>query len=941
MHQYSIRPYPSNEIDCKMVEPIKFGVNGPENRVVKYQEAGVGYAQAAAYNPYRYASITVDSVGFPGPLLQLRSWTTVVLNEAGTVRYWEYTTHYDYRVVDVWGNSAGSLEFGTSLHKYNDNFQWYNQPSSVLVDLAQDTNAPVDYTLIGSGNAGNVEGWTNVGIGGTPTTGGQTYINGYGSFNSSPWQVNTQTATMMSVPNDTVVVTSDTGQALSYFQPSPTTLLAANIATELSGEHVYVYNGWQELAHSAVVVDAESPAPHSSTGHMVGPWHGGGTIKKFDSVGGIIVETAPVVIAVPDDAIYPERPTQPPYPGGGVGLSQSTTIYGGTWNSGSLSDCHRTSLVTLGVGVAVFNVEGALDYIETIMTPGPVFRFTAVDYYVGEDIAYPRYLNGTITLTHIPSIDSATLLALPFTQSPPAPAPAQHAAAIAALQYSNFLAAEWSSDWAAAQEELRVRKAAWLKKCSDDIVDELVASGLPDFWDYYLAANAPRESEAYRAAPLNITVTPPVVTLDTSAGLTQEGVRVTTKSVTFSYVTRGGEHPYAEEVHSATIVGTKTETVTSHTYTKPTYNYSPVYKRSIVVSFNAWYAGGVSPSEAIEVVYGEERLGGNTLSNSSSKGRFGVLWYGQVSNGWVYRDSKYYFPNETMADILWYEPPIPSSVNTVYAESPDIVNAYRAAFPINYGVKPPVPGYGEVTVSGQVLGGWDEDEEEYADIGAGPFVGVYGVVTVAGGQFTYRADAYSAAILAIPPEASTVDAFTLVDSIGTQIPLRIAVKGSSTAPIPPGIIDGTVVVDEGVVLPKYTGQHVDLLPYSSVTISVMLAGPTDRGIFGAWANTDTHVDMYGVARARYTPATGGMELVSFDRPMDTQGQPVPYRRVPLVGTPPYVGVPNKLMIRYSGVKGAEVEEAARAFKSSTAPPSSGPDTRTGEQKYHQLLLDYM
>lgn len=237
---------------------------------------------------------------------------------------------------------------------------------------------------------------------------------------------------------------------------------------------------------------------------------------------------------------------------------------------------------------------------------------------------------------------------------------------------------QWNTDWAAGVAAFNLRKKAWLKKNSDEFIaalktgfavgatgvtrPELQLGRLPEPWEFQIKRDVDDQYDSYtptntvgRKTKRDILYSEiaysETVTSDTSANLTQAGVKVTTRSATLQY-------SFGGVVRETTINGSLTQTVTRHNNSSGTQvglsrqeNYSMWYEQTPLV-----VSSGVMTTTA------PPYLADRTIS------RFGSVLNGSIQLGYN-ADSTIGAPGGPLA-YANYTPPFPVASSNMEAVAP-------------------------------------------------------------------------------------------------------------------------------------------------------------------------------------------------------------------------------------------------------------------------------
>lgn len=281
------------------------------------------------------------------------------------------------------------------------------------------------------------------------------------------------------------------------------------------------------------------------------------------------------------------------------------------------------------VGTAIWNGAGYVDMFEVVN--GDTLPHHRLEFGVPDDCIYP--------ITESPP-------AYPGTGTPPA---------------------SWAEDWATAFAVAKEREKAWLLTQSDVVLDELRAGGfeVPVSWGNVLKIGAPSSDNTKRPNIMSAGYDDAVVS-DSSAGLTQPGVKITQRTVTLEYSaqTPEGETEQKQEI----IIGTRTQTVTRHD------NADGVQQMlSRVDAYDQWYEETQNPDAAALEIY----LAHDFMRDGTSHG-MNLFWSGEVQAvGGYHADSTFGAPAYAPVGVR-YIPPQPAYFNTLAGAAPAFVLEYHA-----------------------------------------------------------------------------------------------------------------------------------------------------------------------------------------------------------------------------------------------------------------------
>jgi hypothetical protein len=368
---------------------------------------------------------------------------------------------------------------------------------------------------------------------------------------------------------------------------------------------------------------------------------------------------------------------------------------------------------------------------------------------------------------------------------------------------AGYSQAQWDFDWNAAQVELLLRKKLWLKKNSDAVIEQLKAGtfSLPPSWDYALKANALTSEHTYR--PLLPTAefpVPDVIMSDTSAELTQAGVKVSRRTTTITYTALAVRRDQLPEVPTGVTVedtdvgsemvvrkytqiidGALTQVVTEHRGGNSYVGYSRAD------TYLNWYVplDGQVPS-GIESNFAHQFLrdGGTHLG-------MGLLWNGVVQQG--------YNPNSTTGtpgsplNYFGYTPAYPAASNTLAGTAPALILLWHNTVKPTYRKTNGDTAWNDSALMGGevvniILYGPMKDEEDlgmFGDTEGAQATAVYGKAVY---SYKYETGAFSF-VKWVEPTTSTIpfadpesgDRNALVQYLGLQWPDVITAARTDSA----------------------------------------------------------------------------------------------------------------------------------------------------------------
>lgn len=230
-------------------------------------------------------------------------------------------------------------------------------------------------------------------------------------------------------------------------------------------------------------------------------------------------------------------------------------------------------------------------------------------------------------------------------------------------------AAQFAADWIAGYEANEQRRKNLFMSNHTAVITSLKAGQPPAAWDYLIKAGAVRSANVIRN-PLMAATHNDEVLSDTTAGFTQNGVKVTRRTAQFSYTLNG-------VLRQETVVGTMTQTLTGHydeDEVRVTYTTYDVYEN--------WYvaAGSSAPGNAPSLTKHQ------FLHDTG--GGMGLVWNGFVQQGFN-KDSKYGAPSYPI-QYLALTPVVPAYDQDLTAAAIPFVTTYRLDVHPEY--SPPVGG---------------------------------------------------------------------------------------------------------------------------------------------------------------------------------------------------------------------------------------------------------
>jgi hypothetical protein len=265
---------------------------------------------------------------------------------------------------------------------------------------------------------------------------------------------------------------------------------------------------------------------------------------------------------------------------------------------------------------------------------------------------------------------------------------------------------ELVADWAAGNAELKQRRKLWLKKNSDEFIaalktgfapgaegvtrPELQTGMLPAEWEYNIKRDVANyysglPEDKWRETPGNYTFRFPMLQVvafadtvesDTTANLSQAGVRVTRRDVSLQYVMQIGEDV---DVRTSDIVGYRTETVVEHNRSSVLYGDSTIL--STRTDYDNWYFQSDGPGALgswpagvpvnIQAAYmadtGEQVC--FCVTGTHQSGRRGTSGNGLPDNA---------------LSTLDYDPPYPVESASFAATTPDFIKTWHKDSKIFY-----------------------------------------------------------------------------------------------------------------------------------------------------------------------------------------------------------------------------------------------------------------
>lgn len=257
----------------------------------------------------------------------------------------------------------------------------------------------------------------------------------------------------------------------------------------------------------------------------------------------------------------------------------------------------------------------------------------------------------------------------------------------------------WVADWNAAYKVGMTRRNAWLKKSSDEFVAalktgfspssagvtraELKTGALPPAWEFQIKRDVDVKYDSY--APTNTIgrktkrtiqyaektgTFAETVESDTSADLTQAGVKVTKRVVTLTY-----QYPGEDGPREFPITGYLTQTVTQHVTRYD--DTSGDYLLSQKDVYDTWYIReDTIPPDGIPSTIAAAYL------NDRTGGRIGVVLNGAVQNDYN-ADSALGSVGNPL-DYAPHIPAYPAASSTVVAVTPDYIKTWHKDAKIEY-----------------------------------------------------------------------------------------------------------------------------------------------------------------------------------------------------------------------------------------------------------------
>jgi hypothetical protein len=254
------------------------------------------------------------------------------------------------------------------------------------------------------------------------------------------------------------------------------------------------------------------------------------------------------------------------------------------------------------------------------------------------------------------------------------------------LAYSGTdgLDSQWAADWTAGAAAFNTRRKAWFKKNSDEFIAGLkTGAALPSAWEFQIKRDVDTKYDSYPYTSIRVgrrtkreiqfseSNFSDTIESDTSANLTQAGVKVTRREATISYSVDGEPTP-REEV----FIGYLTQTVTRH---NDRDGVELGLSRQDV--YGNWYCrtGEAHTSTrgayAVELdVYAQDRVAENFMGAEVING---TLVHGYAA------DSKFLNPENPLT-YATYIPPYPAASSTVIATVPDFFKTWHADAKITY-----------------------------------------------------------------------------------------------------------------------------------------------------------------------------------------------------------------------------------------------------------------
>lgn len=666
-----------------MGNSIKFGVGGPENRLVK-ASLGIPYVSGGILpNPIPYRGVSIGSSNRGAPSI------SAVTTQTGVYPNESYTQVVTARHAD------GSIAFTS-----------YGSCSTV-------------FTLVDGGGASRADETVSNWYGAVPCGGGGTTVGHPGvqwySFSGTCWWSGVPPATNNSWA---------AGQSSwSFNDLGYEALYAADASSGVGGINTYVMTSSGETlareTQNSVVVGGISHTQYVAGSNV---WCGDGKVKMFDMSSlstpePVYVYSHDISFTVPEDCIYPETPQPPPYPGiptrpgvapyyiltfdrmaneyisyplwiyevsGGAALASDISPPPFIWenqrrvefyatqeqyDSGTpefVGTCTQTVVVP---GVATWNGQ------TWVVTQNALCRVDFVDYYNTINPAgYVEVVNGWFGYYYDGEGAlrlSGSMEGYPFVYSSNKTKLPDNPAQVAWDTLYLPLSTQWGNDWAEAQTVLLARKKAWLKKNSDTVIASLKAGTLPDQWDYYIKLLAPASSRSYRTIPLTSSYVDALVSTVGGVALVGDS-RITTYSRTaqFSYTIseRQENGSYADVTRSTTVVGYRVGTVTAHGVV---VGSSSVLYTSTSTTYTNWHVprGYSNPNGALE-----DRDYHQFLEDSSHYGE-GLLWSGVVQEGDA-GTSRYGSPSQQIGHA-GLTPAYPHASSTLRGEASEFFLTYH------------------------------------------------------------------------------------------------------------------------------------------------------------------------------------------------------------------------------------------------------------------------